>query len=152
MKEYAETSPAVDQGRRELCRLIVRGCEQAASNIKVRVNLVDGRPTTVWAYAHIDDQWQKLPATIVDPPTAAVAADELNRLASAARADEWSLRRQDFADRLEAEIKFHREDINSHLGENLESYLFGLLFYEPKAAKKSRRSSIRRGPKAHVAR
>lgn len=152
MKKSADASPAVDQARQELCRLIVDGCEQGASNIKVRVNLKDGQPAAVWGYAHLDDQWQKLATSIGDPPIAAAVAEELNRLASAAHADQWSFRRQEFADRIEAEIKFHREVIDSHRGDNFESYLFGVLFYEPKAAKQSRRSSIRRGPKAHVAR
>lgn len=152
MKEAANASPAVDQARRELCRLVVRGCEKGASNIKVRVNLEEGQPATVWVYAHVDDKWQKLSTTIRDPLVAAAVAEELNRLASAAHADQWNFRRQELADRIEAEIKFHRDVIDSHRGDNFESYLFGVLFYEPKAAKQSRRSSIRRGPKAHVAR
>lgn len=152
MKDSANASSVVvDQARRELCRLIVHACEQGASNIKVRVNLSDGQPTAVWVYAHIDDQWQKLTSTIGDPQIAAAIVGELNRLASAAHADQWSLRRQEFGDRIEAEIKFHRDAIDPHRGDNFESYLFGVLFYEPKAAKHSVRNSIRRGPKAYIA-
>ena len=151
MKESANASPAVDQARQELCRLIVHGCDQGASNIKVRVNLGDGQPTAVWVYGHIDNEWQKLTTTIHDPQIAAAVAEELDRLASAAHADQWSLRRQEFGDRIEAEIKFHRDAIDPHRGDNFESYLFGVLFYEPKAAKHSVRNSIRRGPKAYIA-
>lgn len=151
MKDSVNASSVVDHARKELCRLIIHGCEQGATNIKVRVNLGDGQPTAVWVYGHIGNEWQKLTTTIGDPEIAAAVAGELNRLASAPHTDDLSLRRLEFADRLEAEIKFHRDAIDSHRGENFESYLFGLLFYEPKAAKQSRRSSIRRGPQAHVA-
>ena len=151
MKESANASPAVDHARREFCRLVVHGCEQGALNIKVRVNLCDGQPTAVWGYGHINNEWQKLTTTIHDPQIAAAVAEELDRLASAAHADQWSLRRQEFGDRIEAEIKFHRDAIDPHRGDNFESYLFGVLFYEPKAAKHSGRNSIRRGPKAYIA-
>ncbi len=151
MKESTIASTVIDNARRELCRLIVQSCEQGASNFKVRVNLGDEKPTAVWVYGHIDNVWQKLTTTICDDQVAAAIAGELKRLASAPHADECSLRRQEFADRIEVEIKFHREAIDSHRGENLESYLFGILFYEQNAAQQSRRKSIRRGPNRNVA-
>ena len=151
MKE-SNMSSVVDEARRELCRLVVEACEQGAVNVKVRVNLdADGQPAAVWVYGHLENAWRKLTTTIGDRQVAAAIAGELDRLASAPHADECSLRRQEVADRIEVEIKFHRDAIDSHRGENLGSYLFGILFYENKSDQQSRRKTIRRGPQAYTA-
>lgn len=77
---------------------------------------------------------------------------ELERLAASPHTEECQVRRREYLDRIEFEIKFHHEKVVAYQGKQLGSYLFGILFRERHDAPDSKRQGIRRGGKPRVAR
>lgn len=147
MTRSAITAAQVDQARQALGHLVVEACGIPATNVKVRVNLVQSRPDSVWCFAHVENAWQKLPETIDDPKVAELVAEELKRLTAAAHTDDFSLRCHEPADRMEVEFKFHRDVLEQQSRGQLESWLYGRLFYEQHGSSQTRREAIRRGPR-----
>lgn len=140
------------QCRQTQCRHMQQACEQATTNVKVRVNSADGQPQAVWFYGHVDNIWLKLPETVEGPDFSRLIADELQRLAANPHSAECQVRHKSLRDRDEFEIKFHHDKIVAHQGLKLGSYLFGILFGEGHGAPTARRRGIRRGPNTQVAR
>lgn len=147
MTRSAITAAQVDQARQALGHLVVEACGTPATNVKVRVNLVESRPHSVSCFAHVENAWQKLPETIDDPKVAELVVEELKRLAAAAHTDDFSLRCHELADRMEVEFKFHRDVLEQQSRDGLESWLYGRLFYEQHGSSQTRREAIRRGPR-----
>lgn len=144
-KTTTATAAKIDRARRMLCRHVQQWCEQGVNNVQVRVNLADQQPQGIWFYGHSDNEWIKLPETIEGPELAGLIADELERLATTPQSEECQIRKKVYRDRRTYEFKFHREDIRSHRGTKLGSYLFGILFRERHAPPDPRRQGIRRG-------
>lgn len=147
MNQSAHTATEIDAARHALCQLIVQACEAGGGHSRVRINSANNAAASVWVYTHRDDAWNKLPQSIDDQRQAALIADEMKRLASVGHTDEFSVHRHDYADRIEVDLRFHANVIDSHRGPNLSSYLFGRLFYEPHGSSQDRREAIRRGPR-----
>lgn len=141
----------VDEARRVLCHHIELWCGQNVSHVKVRVNVTEKKPSSVWYYGRIDNKWSKLPETTEGTGYARLIAEELERLSSTVHSKECDVRRKKLADRVEYEIHFHPDDIAGHEGAKLGSYLFGVLFYERHAAPNTVRQRARRGAGGQVA-
>jgi hypothetical protein len=150
------TQPAIDitmdRARRALCLFVEQWCEQGVSNVKVRVNTKNEEPEGVWFYGRVGNTWKKLPETVESSELALLIAMELERIAVSPHTEECQIRRKEYLDRIEFEIKFHSEKIVAHQGKQLGSYLFGILFRERHDAPDSKRQGIRRGGKSRVAR
>lgn len=146
------TSISIDRARQTLCRHILQLCEQGVSSVKVRINTAEGVPQSAWLYGRIEGEWSKLEETVEGLEFARQISEELERLAANPHTAECQVRRKEYRDRLDFEIKFHHDRIVAHSGRKLRSYLNGLLFNELHAAPNERRQSIRRGPKTQVAR
>lgn len=146
------TSISIDRARQILCRHILQLCEQGASTVRVRITTAGGVPQSAWFYGRIAGEWSKLEETVEGLEFVQQITEELERLAANPHSAECQVRRKEYRDRLDFEIKFHHDRVVAHSGRKLRSYLTGLLFNELHATPNERRQSIRRGPKAQVAR
>ncbi len=152
MTSLESTEITTDRARRTLCRHIEQWCKQGVSNVKVRINTRNDEPEGVWFYGRVGNAWKKLPETVEGSELTLLIEIELERLATSPHTEECQVRRKEFLDRIEFEIKFHHDKIVAHQGKQLGSYLFGILYHERHAAPDSRRQGIRRGPKPQIAR
>ena len=152
MTSLQATEITTDRARRTLCHHIEQWCEQGMSNVKVRINTRNEEPESAWFYGRVENGWKKESGNVEGSELAQLIQIELERLASSPHSKECQVRRKKFLDRIEFEIKFHHDKIVAHQGEQLGSYLFGVLFRERHAAPDSRRQGIRRGGMPKVAR
>lgn len=145
------TTTTQNQARQALCDHIKKWCEQGVSNVKVRVNTSNHKPDSVWSYGRVKNAWKKSDS-VAGPEVAGFIQSELERLATSSHTEECQIRRKEFVDRTEFEIKFHHEVIVAHQGEQLNSYLFGVLFRERHEAPDSKPQGVHAGGKARVTR
>lgn len=143
---------SVDRARQALCRHVEHWCEQGVSSVRIRVNTELNDMESVWFYGRLGNRWIKAEDVITGSEFASLIKADLERLASSPYLDECQIRRKEFRDRLDFEIKFHHNRIMEHQGKTLGSFLYGILFHARHAAPGSRRQAIRRGPKRPAAR
>jgi hypothetical protein len=123
------TEMTTDYARQALCQAITHSCERGASSIQVRINTSPDAPQDVSLFDRVDGDWKKA-ETIVGAEFAESIQNELERLAACPHSDESQVRRKNFSDRAEFDLKFHHDKVLAHRGANLYSYLFGVLFRE----------------------
>ena len=143
MSSAKAESSAVDEARRVICREFARMLNAGTSTTRVRIVQSSGEPTEAWFYSHGDDGWHKEPGGITDPKLVLALEETLEMLASREHTDEWSARKQASSDFHDTELKFHRDKVESRLGDQLESALSGLLFRDRHDSKKDKRHAIR---------
>lgn len=136
---------SVERARQTLCRHIEQLCEQGMSNVRVRVYMSPCETESVWFYGRQKNKWLKLEETVNGADFAREIVEDLERLAASPNSEECQVRRKEFRDRLDFELKFDHEDILAHQGKNLGSYLSGILFRPRHASPRPRREAIRRG-------
>ncbi len=148
--QFSEVS--IDRARQTLCRHVEQWCEQGASSVRIRVNTTLGEPESVWFYGHQENKWLKAEDTIAGSEFARLIQAEMERLTANPNSAECQVRRNEFRDRLDFEIKFHHDKIIAHQGKNLGSYLYGILFREQHAPPNAKRQGIRRDPRQQAVR
>jgi hypothetical protein len=136
-------SAAIDRARETLCREFARMLRSGAFTLRSRIVRRGAEPVEAWFYAHRDDGWEKQSASIAEPALVQAIEETLDMLASKGHADEWSSKRHVVADHQDTDFQFHREKLQEHLGDQLESAIAGLLFRDSHDSKKDVRRSIR---------
>lgn len=152
MATLSPTPITAERARQTLCRFVEQWCERGVSNVKVRVNTKNEEPEDVWFYGRVGNVWEKLPETVEGSEFALLISMDLERLTASPHTEECQVRRKQYLDRIEFEIKFHHDDIVAHQGKQLSSYLFGILFRERHDTPDAKRQGIRRGGKSRIAR
>lgn len=145
MATHPMINPGVESARQMLCEALAKWCEDGVNTVKVRVNLQADQPESVWVYGHQDNQWQKQDLSIeTNDDVVAIYAD-MERLAKSPFTEECQTRRKELGDRVEFELRFHGERLAEHQGQQLTSYLYGILFIERHDAPDPGRMTIKRG-------
>lgn len=152
MASTQTTEVSIDRARQTLCQHIERWCEQGVSSVRIRVNTALGEPESVWFYGHKENKWLKADDVVSGAEFAGLIKAEMERLAANPNSEECQVRHKEYGDRLDFEIKFHHDKIVGHQGNNLGSYLYGILFHERRAAPVSSRQGIHSGPRRSAAR
>lgn len=143
MSSATSGSSAVDQARELLCRVFARMVNAGSFTVRTRIVHRSDEPVEVWFYAHRDDGWQKEAEGVTDLALVRAVQETVVMLASKEHHDEWSAKQHASADHHDTDLQFHREKLQSHLGQELESVLRGLLFRDSHDSKKDSRRSIR---------
>lgn len=114
--------------RHEFCRVVAVGIREGAYGCQARFIRKDEEISDVWFYFYRNHQWHKRDEFAVAAAAAAELFSQLEMVASRDVADAWNCRRVDHHDRTDFELKFQPESLQSHLNNDLESYLMGCLF------------------------
>lgn len=128
-KSSSETIPTGATGpRAEICRRVAEGIKSGAYGFQARFILRNEQPVEVWSYVYLDHQWHKRDDLAFGPGMLTELFEEFETIASRSVAEDWSCRRVVHADRIDFELKFHKDAIDAHAKNGLESYVMGLLF------------------------
>ncbi len=133
----------MDEARRELCQRLAEAIREGGFGIQVRLLRVGQMATEAWVYVRREHEWQKRDDLALSANLAELVQELLEHLATREYADAWSCHRTDHSDRIDFELKFHRESIEPHLTGDLAAYLNGLMFHGHHDSGKDARRRIR---------
>ena len=131
MTTHVESQPAlaVDEARRELCQRMATAMRAGAVRFQLRFLRQNDVVSEVWLYTYQSHAWQKRDDLAIPARLSPSLWDQMEMVSSREVADFESCRRVDHSDRVDIELSFRREAIESHLTGDLESFLNGCLFH-----------------------
>lgn len=118
----------MEDARCELCQRLAEAIREGGSGIQVRLLRANQVATEAWVYVNRDHEWRKRNDLALSAHLVEMLQDQLEHLCTREFADAWTCRRTEHSDRIDFELKFHRELVVPHLKGDLESYLNGILF------------------------
>ncbi len=131
----------VDQARHALCRRICECFREGAVSVRIRRDL---NPAAVWIYEKQDRTWKKHGEAIDDPRLIEAIDQEIESFSSRQHSSVLNSRKTSKPDWKAVEMTFHADAIRDHL-EQLESYVYGVLYYNHPDHTHDVRRRIRRG-------
>lgn len=133
----------VDKARHALCDRICECFREGAVSARIRKDL---NPIAIWIYGKHDRTWKKRGEAIDDPRMIEAIDQDLEYFATRKQDSSLLIRKSSKPDWTEVELTFHADAIREHLNQ-LESYVYGVLFYKHPDHDHDMRQRIRRGPR-----
>jgi hypothetical protein len=137
------SSDTVDKARHALCDRIAQLVSEGHPHIRLRQFAA---PKHLGFYTHSGNQWHKDEHEIRDAEVVDTIIGELSSLCSRPHTAGCEVREHVKPDWHDVDIRFDGEALKEH-AKNINSYLYGLLFYDHRDSAKDIREKVRRGPR-----
>jgi len=134
---------ALDEARRELCKSLVASIQEGDVGLQVRFLRNEEEVSEAWIYTRKEHEWTKRNDLTVSQSLLQPMCTLLEGLSRQEFTDPWMIRRTSHSDRIDFELKFHRDAIEPHLNRDLESFLIGCLSHGQHDSGKDARRRIR---------
>ena len=147
MSHDSDSQPVLnhDDVQRELCQRLAVAMRTGIFGFQIRCIKQGESGPEAWIYVHQDHQWEKRDDLALPSSLTSDLLEQMELISTREYSDAWTCRRISHSDRTDFELKFRREHVESHLDNNLESYLYGALFLAQHDSGKDARRRIR-GP------
>ncbi|HEY0981804.1 MULTISPECIES: hypothetical protein [unclassified Schlesneria] len=133
----------VDVARNQICNILAKGMSGGTCGFEFRFVRPHQQFTEAWVYFFSEHQWHKQDEFTEHGNVVATLVDQFEMIASREFADDWTCRRVEHSDRVDFELKFRREAVESYPQNGLESFLAGCLFQGHHDSGKDARRRIR---------
>lgn len=133
----------VDLARRQICNILAKGMIDGTYGFQFRFIRPHEQLIESWVYFYSEHEWRKRGDFSVIGSALEPLFDQFEIIARREFADDWTCRRIEHRDRVDFELKFRREAVESYPQNELESFLAGCLFHGHHDSGKDARRRIR---------
>lgn len=133
----------VDVARHRICNILAQGIIGGTCGFEFRFVRPHKQFIESWVYFFSEHRWHKRDEFTEHGNAVAALVDQFEMIAKREFADDWTCRRVEHSDRVDFELKFRREAVESYPQNGLETFLVGCLFQGHHDSGKDARRRIR---------